>query len=112
MAFRIRLTPQARDDAFQAYEHIRQVSPIRAETWLRGLFEAIQTLDQMPFRCPLIPEAEKLEVNLRQLLYGQRSGTYRVIYDVQENSPEGQRVRVIRIWRGSRDAVQDEDLEE
>ena len=37
---------------------------------------------------------------------------YRIIFDIQEDSDDGPRVRVLRIWHGSRDQVRREDLEE
>ena len=60
---------------------------------------------------PIIPEADELGQPLRHLLYGRRTGTYRIIFDIQEDSEEGQRVRVLRIWRAVRDALSAEDIE-
>lgn len=37
---------------------IRGVSPERAEKCLWNLFAAIQTLEEMPEGCPLIPEGD------------------------------------------------------
>ena len=61
--------------------------------------------------CPLIPEAEELSYPARHLLYGKRSAIYRVIFDIQEESEEGPRVRVLRIRHGARDAISAEYLE-
>jgi hypothetical protein len=36
---------------------------------------------------------------------------YRIILDIQEDSEEGPRVRVLRIWRAVRDTLTAEDLE-
>jgi hypothetical protein len=36
---------------------------------------------------------------------------YRIIFDIQEDSEEGPRVRVLRIWRAVRDALTAEDIE-
>ena len=47
----------------------------------------------------------------RCLLYGRRTGTYRIIFDIQEDSEEGPRVRVLRIWRAVRDVLTAEDVE-
>ena len=75
------------------------------------LFAAIATLSEMPDRCPMIPEADELGHPARQLLYGKRSGQYRIIFDIQEESEDGPRVRVLRIWHGSRDALSAADVE-
>ncbi len=79
--------------------------------WLTGLFAAIRTLADMPARCPMIPEADELGAPLRHLLYGRRTSVYRIIFDMQEDSEEGPRVRVLRIWHGVRDALTAEDIE-
>ncbi|MCX6020594.1 MAG: type II toxin-antitoxin system RelE/ParE family toxin [Chloroflexi bacterium] len=105
MAYRIRFARPAIAGANAAFEHIREVAPLTAERWLHGLFAAIQTLEQMPSRCPVIPEAEELGHLARHLIYGQRASAYRIIFDVQEESEEGRRVRVFRVWHGARDAV-------
>jgi hypothetical protein len=44
-------------------------------------------------------------------LYGKRTGVYRIIFDIQEASKEGPRVRVLRIWHGVRDALTAEDID-
>ena len=110
MAYRVKLTQPAEADAYAAFEHIRELSPQSAEKWLRGLFEAVSTLEEMPSRCAIIPEAEELDLPLRQLLYGKRSGIYRIIFNIQELSEEGPRVRVLRIWHGARDEIRAEDI--
>jgi len=66
---------------------------------------------EMPERCSTVPEAEELGHLARHLLYGKRTGQYRIVFDTQETSAEGQRVRVLRIWHGSRDALTAADIE-
>ena len=48
-------------------------------------------------------EADELGRPVRHLLYGKRTGVYRIIFDIQEASEEGPRARVLRIWHGARD---------
>ena len=111
MAYRVSLSGAAEADAYAAFEHIREVAPASAARWLTGLFVTITTLADMPARCPIIPEADELGRPLRHLLYGRRTGTYRIIFDIQEDSEEGPRVRVLRIWRAVRDILSAEDVE-
>jgi len=111
MTYRISLTARAEADADAAFVHIREVAPHRAHQWLRDLFTAMMTLADRPARCPFIPEADALGHPARHLLYGKRTGMYRIIFDIQEQSPEGPRVRVLRIWRATRDAITAEDIE-
>ena len=70
MVYKVRLTSRAESDAYESYERIKIEAPRQAEKWLRGLFRAIFTLEQMPRRCAIIPEAEELGNEVRQLLYG------------------------------------------
>jgi plasmid stabilization system protein ParE len=97
MAYQVRLTRRAEDDAYGIFEPIREVAPASADRWLRGLFVAIQSLADMPARCPIIREADELGHAARHLLYGKRTAVYRIIFDIQEESEEGPRVRVLRI---------------
>ncbi len=70
MAFRVSLSAPAESDAYAAFEHIRDVAPMRAEEWLVQLFQVISTLEKMPARCAIIPEAKEVGFTARHLLYG------------------------------------------
>jgi len=111
MAYTVSHTATAEADAYAAFERIQEIAPASAATWLAGLFTAIRTLADMPTRCPVIPEADELGRPVRHLLYGKRTGVYRIIFDIQEASEEVPRVRVLRIWHGVRDALTAEDIE-
>lgn len=111
MAYKVKLTVPAENDLYAAFGRIREAAPISAEKWLRGFFAALQTREEMPARCPLISEAEELGHLTRELLYGKRTNVYRIIFDVQEQSEEGQIVRVLRVWHGSRDAIDAADID-
>ncbi len=111
MAYKVSLTARAEADAYAAYERICDVAPDSADRWLRGLFAAVMSLDDMPARCPMIPEAHDLGHTARHLLYGKRTSVYRIIFDIQEASEEGPRVRVLRIWHGARAAISTEDID-
>jgi plasmid stabilization system protein ParE len=112
MAYRIRLTRPAEEDAYAAYEHLRILSPASAEKWLRGLFQAVFSLEELPARRPLISEAEELGLPIRQLLYGKRTGTYRIIFDIIEGTNDDSYVRILRIWHGARDRITEEDVKD
>jgi hypothetical protein len=70
MAYRVSLADPAEMDAYAAFERIREAAPMHAEKWLTDLFEAIFSLDKIPTRCPVIPEAKELGYPVRHLLYG------------------------------------------
>ena len=110
MAYRIELTGAAELDANSSFEYIRETSPVLAKRWFEGLFQAINSLRDMPQRCPIIVEADELRLEARHLLYGKRSGIYRILFIVIEDSIEEPTVRVLRIWHGARDAVTAKDF--
>ena len=97
MAYRVSLAAPAETDAYAAFERIREAAPMHAEKWLTRLFEAIFSLDELPARCPVIPEAKELGFPARHLLYGKGRGVYRIIFHIREDE---QHVRVLRVWHG------------
>lgn len=107
MEYRFRFAPQAVADAEEAYGWIAQQSPVRAARWYTKLFEAIETLKTNPSRCSLAPESDAFDEEIRQLLYGKRRGTYRILFTVR-----GHVVHVFRILHGSRQSLKPEDVRE
>jgi plasmid stabilization system protein ParE len=112
MTYRVKLTAVAERDVDEAFRRIHKEAPLQAERWLYRLFEAISSLSEMPTRCSIIAETPELGREVRHLLFGKRSGVYRILFDIQETSEEGPRVRVLRIWHGSRDHPSEKDLTE
>ncbi len=78
MEFRVELTQLAEADIAAAYAYLRAHSAPAAARWVRGLHQRIGSLVHLPERCPRIAEAEELGLPVRQLLYGQRTETYRM----------------------------------
>ncbi len=111
MAYRTRLTEPAEADVEIAYRYIEQHAPERAAIWLRGLFEAIATLKEMPARCPVVPEADAVGHNVRHLLYGRRPGIYRIIFQIVDRPGKAGDVVILRVWHGARDRVSADDLQ-
>ncbi len=100
MAYRVSLSAPAEADAYAAFERIRAAAP-------SALFEAIFSLNRLPARCPVIPEAKELGCPARHLLYGKGSGVYRIIFHVRKGERQ---VRILRIWHASRDAITAADV--
>ena len=50
MSFEVNLTSKAEEDAYVAFEHIRDEAPGMAERWLIGLFETILSFRELPER--------------------------------------------------------------
>ncbi len=74
MAYQIKITAPAEDDIYSAFDRIKKLAPLVSEKWLRGIFNAIFTLSEMPDRCPMAPEAEALSLPIRHLLFWEKSG--------------------------------------
>lgn len=68
---------------------------VAALKWLDGLFDAIETLSQMPQRFKIIEENDSFEIELRQLLYF----SHRIIYHIEDESNS---VHIIRIYHSAR----------
>lgn len=76
-----------------------------ADRWVDGILRAIRTLDQLPQRFPLSPESEWYGNNLRELYYGKRRNTYRIMFKI-----EGNVVYVLRIRHGRQDYLNPSEL--
>lgn len=111
MPFKVEITPQAQGDIAHAYDYIRQFSKAAADRWVSRLRQQIASLDEMPTRCPPAPEAEVLGAELRQLLVGRRSGTYRVVFRVVTGGSTPV-VQVLAVRQGARKPLEPEDLAE
>ena len=69
--------------------------------WFDGLCDAIESLVELPERCALAPEAALREKGVRQLLYGEGHGVYRILYRVQDES-----VQILTIRHARRKPIQ------
>ena len=112
MGYRLVLTPRAAADADSATDYIRSAAPDAASRWLAGLMDALASLAEMPERCPLAPEADILGAPVRQLLYGKRTGIYRIIFRIEENATRRPVVRVLAIRHCARRILEPADLDE
>lgn len=59
----------------------------------------------MPERCGLAAEAEDVGLEIRELHFGKRQGTYRLLFTIR-----GRAVHILRVWHSARAAVQRDDL--
>ena len=89
----VQISPQALADAEAAYLWIHERAPIAAARWYNRLMETIEQLADHPERWPLAPEADLLEIELRQRLVGKRSGVYRILFTIHKNTVQVHRIR-------------------
>src|SRR5579864_5912560 len=101
MPYLVRLTDRALRDLEAIYEFIEATTSERAFAWFNELVEAIYSLDRLAERGAAVPESKRL----RQLLFGKRPDTYRIIYTVHKRS---RAVNVLHIRHGARDASKTE----
>jgi plasmid stabilization system protein ParE len=103
--YHVKITDSALSDAQEYVHFIRQVKkePEAAERWFRGLVAAIFSLEQMPSRCALIPEAEKFPLEIRHRIFH----SHRIIFHINEKSKT---VTVLRVYHASRRKIEPADL--
>jgi plasmid stabilization system protein ParE len=58
----------------------------------------------------VIAEADEVGRPLRQILYGRRTGPYRIIFDVIDAAQGDSEVRIVRIWHGAQDRLDIDNL--
>ena len=101
MKYRVIIQPSADVDMDKAYLWMVEHAPDHATKWFNGLEDAIQTLESFPLRCPLAEESGAFAVEIRQLIYGQRVGAYRILFTVAEDA-----VQVLHVRHGRRKRLQ------
>jgi len=102
VSYQVLVQPPAIQDLASAYDRIARRSPDRAETWVSGALEAIQTLRDFPNRCPLAPENDVFEVEIRQLLFR----AFRILFTV-----DGDTVRILHVRHGAQRPLTIDELE-
>ena len=81
--------------------------PNGAKRWQEGLETAAESLSMFPRRCPLAPENEAFNVEVRQLLYG----AYRVLYTLIDSDGDGENdtARILHVRHGARQYLHQQD---
>lgn len=93
MAFEVSLSPRAIADAEHAYLWFKEQNQTFANEWFQGLSDALASLEQLPARCPVAPESQELDREVRQLLYRKsKKATFRILFGIS-----GEEVFVYRI---------------
>ena len=95
--YRLIIQPPALEDLDAAYQWIQERAPEAAARWYNGFVEALNSLTDFPERCGLAPENDAVDPEIRQLLYGRRSGVYRALFTIT-----GREVRVLHIRHAAR----------
>lgn len=104
MAFSVEITDPARDDIDDSVMFIAQKSQSAARKWKTELQALILSLQEMPGRFAVIPEATELGMPYRSAPHH----SHRVIFRIDE--PRNT-VYVVRVYHGSRHPLSSEDID-
>lgn len=107
MKYRIVLQRLAAHDLEEAYLWAFGNAPQTAARWLSRFQAALQTLDHNPDRCSLAPENRKLDIELREFLFGRRPHVFRAIFVLDADV-----VRILRIRRAQRRSLSQAELDQ
>lgn len=101
MAFRVEVSAQAERDAEQILDWLlTRHSGRPGIDWFLALDDAFTSLTEFPERCPLAPENTRFPFEIRQLLYGRKPHTYRILFTINENV-----VQILHIRHGRRKPI-------
>ncbi len=89
----VEITRVAEYDIRSIFEYISRDSPNAAIKWVEEVERQINSLEEFPRRCPIIPEVEKLGEKYRHLIYG----NYRTLFRIQ-----GVRIIIMRVVHSAR----------
>jgi len=110
MIHRVHIPETAEAEVDTAYFWLLRHSPERASRWHEGLLQAIESLSEMPGRCPLARENDYFEPEVRQLLYGRGRNTYRILFTLIPDAEEGEPpiVRILHVLHGAQQTLGEE----
>lgn len=72
MRFRVEVADEARQSIRESvrYIAIERKAPLNAERWLARIWQAVDSLERFPHRCPLAPESRALPYEVRTKMVG------------------------------------------
>ncbi len=98
--YQVIILPSAERDIGEAYEWLVEQETEAAIRWYNRLLEVIFSLDTFPEHCPLAPESEFFNREIREIFHGRRQYKYRILFTVTKNA-----VHVLHVRHGARLAL-------
>jgi plasmid stabilization system protein ParE len=98
--YQVIILPAAERDIGGVYEWLAGQDAEAAIRWYNRMLAVIFSLDTFPERCPLAPESEFFNSEIREIFHGRRQHKYRVLFAVSENE-----VHVLHVRHGARLAL-------
>jgi len=91
--YRVEITQTAECDIKEIFQYIASDNETAAKKWVVEIERQIDSLEQFPLRCPVIPESRQLGKEYRHIVYG----NYRTIFRI-----DGLRVVIMRVIHSAR----------
>ena len=91
--YRVEITKTAESDLQKIFQYITSDNEVAANKLVNEIERQIDSLEQFPLRCPIIPESRELGKEYRHIIYG----NYRTIFRI-----DGSRVLIMRVIHGAR----------
>ena len=88
LKYLVEITKAAESDIREIFRYIASDSEAAANKLITEIERQIDSLEQFPLRCPVVPESQDLGKEYRHIIYG----NYRTIFRI-----EGSRVIIMRV---------------
>ena len=90
--YRVDITKVAESDIWDIFRYVASDNESSAKKLITEIERQIDSLEQFPLRCPVIPESQDLGTEYRHIIYG----NYRTVFRI-----EGYRVIILRVIHGA-----------
>jgi len=95
--WRVIVESSAQHDIEDIYLWLAERESEAAERWFNGLYDTIGSLETFPERCPLVPETDFFDREVRQIFHGRRQHKYRILFTLSERA-----IHVLHVRHGAR----------
>ncbi|MBC7785801.1 MAG: type II toxin-antitoxin system RelE/ParE family toxin [Burkholderiales bacterium] len=106
MKYAVIFTRTAERESHEVYRWLRDHTEQHSAEWYYGFYDAVQSLEIDPERCPLAPESAVVSVDVRRMLYGNRRHAYRVLYLIRGSS-----VYILHVRHAARASMRRDEIE-
>lgn len=80
--YHLLVKPSAEQDIVERYQQIKEASEQNALKWYLAIMDSIESLSQLAVLCPIAPESDYIEVEIRHLVIGD----YRVLFYIESDN--------------------------
>lgn len=94
--FEVVIMPSAKADIFEIRTWLLENFPEKADEWLWNCSLATTSLREHPLRCRVSEESAAFDVEVRELLFGNKRNVYRILFSITNSKVNILRVRSTR----------------